>query len=238
MIRRVSDRKNTLEYVLIRSNRHDILLKVLPENEVRVYAPQYAHLRKIDAVVRGKIPEITKMRDALENRLRENRLAHPVNDGSRICVEGVPYALDLREGVRVTLRLDGDTCILTLPDPSDDGAVRAALKQALSQRALTRIRQRLDVFAPRIGVTFGRVTIRDQKSRWGSCSSKNNLNFNWKLIMAPPEALDYVVIHELCHLIEFNHSPRFWELVRAQMPEYAAWKAWLKAHGSELGVGA
>ena len=238
MTRRVSDGSCTLEYVLIRSNRRDILLKVLPENEVRVYAPQTAHLREIDAVVRGKIPEITEMRDALENRLRENRLAHPVCGGSRICIEGVPYALDLREGARVTLRLDGDICILTLPDPTDDDAVRAALKQALSRRALTRIRQRLDVFAPRVGVAFGRVAIRDQRSRWGSCSSKNNLNFNWKLIMAPPEALDYVVIHELCHLIEFNHSPRFWNLVRAQMPEYAAWKSWLKAHGAELGVGA
>ena len=114
--------------------------------------------------------------------------------------------------------------------------MRAALKQALSRRALTRIRERLGEYASRLGVEFGRVAIRDQKSRWGSCSAKHNLNFNWKLIMAPPEALDYVVIHELCHLIEFNHSPRFWRLVEEQMPEYEAWKKWLKAHGAELGV--
>ena len=80
----------------------------------------------------------------------------------------------------------------------------------------------------------GRIAIRDQKSRWGSCSRKGNLNFNWKLIMAPPPALDYVVIHELCHLHEFNHSPRFWQLVAAQMPEYESWKKWLKQHGPEL----
>ena len=114
--------------------------------------------------------------------------------------------------------------------------MRAAIRQALSKRALARIRERLDRCAPRIGVEFGRVAVRDQRSRWGSCSAKGNLNFNWKLIMAPPEVLDYVVIHELCHRIEFNHSPRFWQLVRDQMPEYEDWKKWLKRHGSELGV--
>jgi len=126
--------------------------------------------------------------------------------------------------------------MLTLPKPDDENCVRAALKQALSRRALARIRERLDEYASKLGVNFGRVAIRDQKSRWGSCSQKHNLNFNWKLIMAPPEALTYVVIHELCHLIEFNHSARFWNLVQSQMPEYEAWKKWLKAHGSELGV--
>ena len=92
------------------------------------------------------------------------------------------------------------------------------------------------LYAPRISEDYGRVTIREQKTRWGSCSSKRNLNFNWKLIQAPPEALDYVVIHELCHLREFNHSPRFWQLVQAQMPEYESWKKWLKQHGTEMGV--
>ena len=90
--------------------------------------------------------------------------------------------------------------------------------------------------AGQLGVDYGRITVRCQTSRWGSCSAKGNLNFNWKLIMAPPQVLDYVVIHELCHLIEFNHSPRFWGLVCAQMPEYLDWKKWLDRHGSELGV--
>ena len=134
------------------------------------------------------------------------------------------------------MKLQDGSCVLTLPKPDDEDAVRAALKTALSRLALTRIRERLQQYAPSMGVQFGRVAIRDQKSRWGSCSAKHNLNFNWKLIMAPPEALDYVVIHELCHLIEFNHSPRFWSLVRAQMPEYESWKKWLKAHGPELGI--
>ena len=112
--------------------------------------------------------------------------------------------------------------------------MRAAIRSTLSTVALERIRQRLNHYAPRVGRTPGRVAIRDQKSRWGSCSGKGNLNFNWKLIMAPPGALDYVVIHELCHLREFNHSPRFWTLVAAQMPDYEVWKKWLKTHTEDL----
>lgn len=236
MKRSVTAAGRRLDYILIRAQRRDVLLKALPGGETRVYAPAGARLRDVDALVRERAAELLEMHAALERQLQENRLRHPVAQGSRICVEGRAYALKLSQGARVRMDLDGEDFLLTLPAPGDEAAVRAALKQALSRRALMRIRERLDLYAPRIGVTFGRVAIRDQKSRWGSCSAKCNLNFNWKLIMAPPEALDYVVIHELCHRIEFNHSPRFWALVRAQMPEYEAWKKWLKAHGAELGV--
>ena len=236
MKRCVSANGRRLEYILIRSRRHDVLFKALPGGETRVYAPAYLPLRQADALVRERMDSLLEMHARLERQLAENRLLHPVGEGSRVCIEGRAYSLQRRQAARVSLKLEGENCILSLPAPEDEAAVRAALKQALSRRALTRIRERLDEYAPRIGVSYGRVAIRDQKSRWGSCSAKHNLNFNWKLIMAPEEALRYVVIHELCHLIEFNHSARFWKLVETQMPEYEAWKKWLKAHGSELGV--
>lgn len=236
MIRVVCGEGRRLEYILIRSQRKNVLLQALPEGKTRVYAPSYMHLREVDDLVRSRITELSGMHDALENQIRENRLKHPVEDGSAICVEGKAYHLALAQSARVRMELEGEICHMHLPDPDDEEQVRAALKQALSKRALVRIRERLEINAPRIGVGFGRVTIRDQRSRWGSCSAKGNLNFNWKLIMAPPEVLDYVVIHELCHRIEFNHSPRFWGLVEKQMPEYADWKKWLDRHGRELGV--
>ena len=107
---------------------------------------------------------------------------------------------------------------------------------ALARQARLIIPTRVEHFAAQIGVTYGRITLRCQKTRWGSCSTAGNLNFNVLLMLAPPEVLNYVVIHELCHRIEFNHSPRFWSLVERQMPEYEDWKKWLKRHGSELGV--
>jgi len=88
--------------------------------------------------------------------------------------------------------------------------------------------KRVAFYHTMIGGTYTKITIRDQKTRWGSCSQRRNLNFNWKLIMARSEALDYVVIHELCHMIHLNHSPEFWALVAKHMPDYKKWQDYLK----------
>ena len=236
MKRSVSEGNKRLDYILIRSARKDVLFKALPEGETRVYAPSWMRLKDVDDMVRARIPELREMHERLDRELEQNRLKHPVSEGSRICVEGRGLRLELKKAARTHAEIGENAMLLALSDPASEEAVRAAIRQTLSRRALMRIRERLSHYAPLIGVEFGRVAIRDQKSRWGSCSARHNLNFNWKLIMAPPEVLDYVVIHELCHLIEFNHSRRFWSLVESRMPEYEVWKKWLKVHGSELGV--
>lgn len=84
------------------------------------------------------------------------------------------------------------------------------------------------------GGTYTSITVRDQKTRWGSCSSKGTLSFNYRLIFAPPAVLDYVVVHELCHLTQMNHSKAFWNMVERVMPDYKLSKNWLKEHGHEL----
>ena len=89
-------------------------------------------------------------------------------------------------------------------------------------------------FARIMGVTYGRIAIREQKTRWGSCSSKGNLNFNWLLILAPPEVLDYVVVHELCHRRQMNHSQAFWKEVEKILPDYRERQKWLKDNGWRL----
>ena len=96
------------------------------------------------------------------------------------------------------------------------------------------IPEKVAYYARLMGVTYGRISIRRQKTRWGSCSREGNLNFNCLLMMAPPEVLDYVVIHELCHRIEMNHSARFWAQVEKVMPQYRVPKKWLKEHGGKL----
>ena len=106
--------------------------------------------------------------------------------------------------------------------------------QALADQAGNRIPERLAYFAPRVGVTYGRTTLRMQKTRWGSCSARGNLNFNVLLMLAPPEVLDYVVVHELCHRKEMNHSPAFWAQVERVLPDYRGPRQWLKDHGNAL----
>jgi len=88
--------------------------------------------------------------------------------------------------------------------------------------------------AAALGVTYERITLRDQRSRWGSCSSKGALSFNWRLVLAPHDVLDYVVVHEVCHLVELHHGPAFWRLVEKRRPGYADSKAWLDEHGWEI----
>lgn len=89
-------------------------------------------------------------------------------------------------------------------------------------------------YARIMGVSYGRIAIREQKTRWGSCSSKGNLNFNWRLILAPEEVLDYVVVHELAHRREMNHSKAFYAVVESVLPDYRQARRWLRDHGGSL----
>lgn len=107
----------------------------------------------------------------------------------------------------------------------------------LTTRAKRIIPQRVRYYANIMGVDYGRITIRMQKSRWGSCSSKGNLNFNCLLMRTPDEIVDYVVVHELCHLKEMNHSPRFWAEVEKIFPDYKERRKWLKEHGNDIMAG-
>ncbi len=100
--------------------------------------------------------------------------------------------------------------------------------------AKEQIPRRVAYFAQRMGVTYGRITIREQKTRWGSCSSKGNLNFNWKLALMPEEILDYVVVHELAHRREMNHSERFWAVVAEVLPDYRERRRQLKEWGRRV----
>ena len=106
--------------------------------------------------------------------------------------------------------------------------------EKLCQKALSVIPDKVKYYAEIMGVTYGRITIRNQKTRWGSCSSKGNLNFNCLLMLMPDKVLDYVVVHELCHLKQMNHSKKFWKEVERYMPDYKNYKKWLNENGGAL----
>ncbi len=111
---------------------------------------------------------------------------------------------------------------------------RAALEKRYIAAAKEYFPKRAAYFQSLTGGEYHRITIRDQKTRWGSCSAKGTLNFNWRLMLAPPAVLDYVVVHELCHLTHMDHSPAFWQAVADVCPDYRAHRQWLKDHGHEL----
>lgn len=112
----------------------------------------------------------------------------------------------------------------------------AALEKRYKKAAREYIPTRVAFFQKFTGGSYEKITIRDQKTRWGSCSSNGTLSFNYRLMLAPPRILDYVVVHELCHLKHMNHSPAFWQAVEAVLPDYQERKLWLKEHGNELTI--
>jgi len=121
-----------------------------------------------------------------------------------------------------------------LTDEQKKKSVELQFKKWFIRMAKETVDERLEFYSNNIGLTYNKVTIRAQKTRWGSCSKKGNLNFNWKLIMAPQWVIDYVVIHELCHLRYLNHSKEYWNMVGLHMPEYKKAQQWLKKNGMGL----
>lgn len=124
--------------------------------------------------------------------------------------------------------------VMAAAERSDAPELTHEVIAQLAERAHEVIPARVRYFAPLVGVSVGRVTIRNQVSKWGSCSAAGNLNFNCLLMLTPPEVLDYVVVHELCHRRQMNHSTKFWAEVGRVLPDYREAERWLKANGGAL----
>lgn len=132
----------------------------------------------------------------------------------------------------VSARLEKNRLLVNLNH--QNGRLDLVLEWWYRQQAESLIKNRVDELCPRLGVSYNRLNVRAAKTRWGSCSWKGNLNFNWKLMMAPEPVIDYVIIHELAHLKEMNHSKDFWKLVAEHCPGWRKHRQWLKEHEVEL----
>ncbi len=148
-----------------------------------------------------------------------------VAPGASLPVEGRMLRLEAGTGRRVAL--SGDTLLVPGGDP-------ARLQAWLKTLARDRLATASDHYAAALGRPYARITLRDTRSRWGSCSSTAGLSYSWRLIMAPPEVLDYVAAHEVAHLEQMNHSPAFWDIVARLMPDYQTHRDWLRQSGTAL----
>jgi len=159
----------------------------------------------------------------------------PFAHGVDVPLRGEPHRIVNRRGVRGTVWTETDAnggrllCVAGEP-PHVDRRVSDFLKRE-AQRDLEAASRR---YADKLGVRIKRICVRDQSSRWGSCSNAGVLSFSWRLILAPPFVLDYLAAHEVCHLLELNHSLRFWRLVKRLYPELDRAKVWLDVHGTDL----
>ncbi|HTP91390.1 MAG TPA: SprT family zinc-dependent metalloprotease [Xanthobacteraceae bacterium] len=161
--------------------------------------------------------------------------AAPFADGVTVPVRGVPHRIEHRRGTRGTVWIEvsaeGKRILCVAGDAPH---VNRRVGDFLRREAKRDLEIASHRFAAALGVTVKRVVVRDQSSRWGSCSTTGLLSYSWRLILAPSVVLDYLAAHEVAHLVEMNHSPRFWRLVQRLCPSHDNAKAWLDTHGADL----
>jgi predicted metal-dependent hydrolase len=167
---------------------------------------------------------------------RLGRSARPVAfaEGALVPVRGVPHRIVATGRLRGHVESAEENGEPVLLVPGETAHHRRRIIDWMKNEALVDLTRQTGVHAARLRVSVRSIRLRSQSTRWGSCSSTGNLNYNWRLIGAPGHVLDYVAAHEVAHLVEMNHSPAFWATVKRTLPDMEHGKAWLKAHGREL----
>lgn len=221
-----------LEYTIQRSaKRRNLTITVERDRSVVVHAPVGVSDEKIRQVVASKRPWIYE-KSSHPQKYRD--LPHPPGkelvSGESALYLGRQYRIEVVKTGLTEVQFNQRFLI-----PATQGKKRVeALREWYVGKAKEKIVPRVKGHARELGVDVAGVRIVDNRYRWGSCTLKNNVNFNWRLMKAPMFVIDYVIIHELAHLIEANHTPRFWNIVRAQAPTMDKAKAWLKENGQLL----
>jgi predicted metal-dependent hydrolase len=211
------------EYRIRRSTRaRRVRVTVDADGSVTVTLPRKAPERAAREAVQELAPWIARRRRVLARAAEE--VARPAGTVPYV---GATLVLEPQPG-RTRVHRRGD--VLLVPD----GDPRAALERFYRRAARAEIGTRLDAATARAGTRYTGLTIRGQRTRWASCSSEGAMSFNWRLLLAPAEILDYVVEHEVCHLEVMDHSPRFWALLESRAPDWRAHAKWLRRYGSTL----
>lgn len=223
----------------VSTQARNIRIEVRPDGSVLLVIPRrvaksvaYAFLRSREDWIRRKLFE-------LQSRAARAPTRTPLRwDGNdRLPLRGVETSLRVIASRIAKPRLRFDEAITLFCAPSQLGRpalLANTLRAALRKLARSEARQLLDDEAARLGLDYIGPRIADQKSLWGSCTPDGLISLNWRLLLAPPQVLRYVVVHELCHRRHLDHSPRFWRLVEKQMPDHADWRGWLREHGAGL----
>lgn len=222
------------DYQLIRSNRKSIAIQIDPSGRVTVRAPQRLPQAMIDAFVTEKSEWIREKQGELhrytERCGRPPGGAHRFVAGEKFLYFGQAYPLQISDRQTSALRFNEGFHLRKSDQPR--GAVLVETWYRSQARAY--FTSRLQDLARQHGFRYARLRLSSARTRWGSCSSLGTISLNWRLIMAPPAAIDYVILHELAHLKEKNHSARFWTLLDELCPEYKIQRQWLKKNGECL----
>ena len=225
-----------LAYTLLRSTRRTIGF-VISDSGLRVTAPRWVLLRDIEQAIRGKEAWITaKLQQREERATQLRRLQMEWRDGARLPYLGGALTLRLHPAPKAAVHHDeraGELAV-HLPEGAEEQALRDIVKDWLQRQARKIFAERLPVYATQLGVQYHAFRLTSARTQWGSCTAAGMIRLNWRLMHFHPEQIDYVIAHELAHLREMNHSPRFWALVESVFPNHAAARKILRERGPEL----
>lgn len=215
---------------LIRAKRRTIALIIERDGTLTVRAPKRVALGDIEKFIHEKTDWILRTREKIKSTIKIPKKQYA--DGERFLFLGNEYELKLVKAQRPALKFaDGFTLGVTAQKRGEQTFIRWYKEQAL--RVFS---ERVKFYANLHGFSPKQVKVTSAKTRWGSCSSSGTLNFTWRLVMAPLDVIDYVVIHELAHLRVKNHSPKFWRVVAETCPEYKKYRKWLRENGEKLSL--
>lgn len=215
---------------LIRTDRKTIAIVIRQDGALVVRAPRRVAKARILAFVEEKAAWIQAKQAEAKTRQLELHAPYFV-EGEPMLYLGQPYPLKYVDLPGAIISLQNGAFEVSCKEPAE---VMVLLDIWYHNQARTLFHERVEQLASRFQLSYSQVSLSNARTRWGSCSSKGELRLSWRLIMAPPEVIDYVIIHELAHTLEHNHSARFWEHVAAMQPDYTRHIQWLKKNGRRL----
>lgn len=228
-------RAKTIEFEVHRRDRKTLEIRIEPPDQICVAAPKYAKDEEILRAVQSKRKWIIEKLSELES-IGSSKKEKEYVDGESFLYLGRNYSLKIIENPKVkspVVKLyRGKFCIET--NTKDPDKLRQAMEHWYRQKTLKKVLEQVKYFQDYFSVKPRSVKVKEQKKRWGSCNSKGDLMFNWRISMAPLSVIRYIVLHEICHIVHFNHSRDFWTLLERIMPHYMEKKEWLGRYGVML----
>jgi predicted metal-dependent hydrolase len=230
-----------IPYELKISTRAQRIIICVSEGQVKVSVPVGVTERQVQEFVSAKRQWIFKhWQQYQEQQTLKARKAYKSGQIFPYCGRNLTIRVGEHRYKTIGVRLIQDSLWINFPEKTPLEKRPDYIKEALifwyKNQARQIFRDKLDHYAGIMGVEYKALKIKEQKTKWGSCSAQGNINLNWKVIMAPDVVIDYLIIHELAHLKYLNHSRDFWDLVSDYMKDYKQWKKWLKDHGKDLKV--
>ncbi|MEA4962915.1 M48 family metallopeptidase [Lutispora sp.] len=227
----------TIEFEVEYKKRKTLGIRIAPPGVINIKAPVGVGEDRVLEIVKSKAKWIVQKLSEIKHLEGQKRNRQYV-DGESFLYAGADYLLQIiyDEAYRKPVAKLENCSLCVYTGAKGEELIKSALTDWYKDKAKEKICERIEYYQPFFKITPAQIKVKEQKKRWGSCTSKRVLLFNWRIIMAPLNVMDYIIVHEMCHLIHMDHSKNFWSLVKSILPDYEERKLWLKINGTGMSL--